>query len=87
MNTKVRKQWEQWEQMHTMSKNIPRAFSRSLGSFPFSHEVIGSGFPATPRSTYNTTQQPFDIFRTALIYLGLGHICHGGRGVSKIYGH
>ena len=19
--------------------------------------------------------------------LGLGHICHGGRGVSKIYGH
>ena len=20
-------------------------------------------------------------------HLGLGHICHGGRGVSKIYGH
>ena len=22
-----------------------------------------------------------------ILHLGLGHICHGGRGVSKIYGH
>ena len=26
--------------------------------------------------------------KSTFIYcLGLGHICHGGRGVSKIYGH
>ena len=24
---------------------------------------------------------------TVRVCLGLGHICHGGRGVSKIYGH
>ena len=30
---------------------------------------------------------PKHVFPFKQIYLGLGHICHGRRGVSKTYGH